>query len=270
MLMLFPLQSAVASSSAIAASIDSVSRTQPSSRRLVNPPSNRPNYVRTATAANSSSTSITSISSAPSYPSTSQTLRPSVDFSQDVLNARSARQRATEELNYYFEELRGYCPIHFGYHQELKRCTDWQCDRFDDFAEWTRYPNFKSHFRFAKYTYCYECGAPNNSGSKNYFALPVHKPFPLTDRCEWAHFVYRTIFAVWHRADISPVLCEGFDAPAHDLDRFAQWASHDPSDPLATQYFNGLAFFMAYCRGQTDVGGTLEHMSSLVERFYMD
>lgn len=243
------LQGAVASSSKMAPPVANTYHQEPSRK-----------------ARDSSLTHVAPTSSSTSLPSSSRILRPIVDLSLRVADARASRQRLSAELSYYFEELRGYCPIHFGYHEVLQQCSDWQCDKYNDWADWSLYKEFKQQFRFAKYTYCYDCRAPNNSEARNYFALSVHEPFPLTKKCPWAHFVFRTIFVVWHRPDVSPALCEMFNAPLHDLDLFAKWASEDPSDNLATEYFNGLAFFMAYCRAQAQESGPLEHLMSMLER----
>ena len=194
-------------------------------------------------------------------------MRTIVDRSGDVVAARLSRQRMTAELNDYFEEVVGLCPVHFGYHNSLRKCLDYNCDRHSDFAPWELYPNFKARFRFDPFTYCYSCGAPNDQPDNNFYQLPCH-PFPVEMPCKWSHFVFRTIFVVWHRPDISPVLCEVTGAPPIGLEKFTAWATKDPSGTLAGEYFNGMRFFMAYCHMQTVEGGVFEHMIDMRAHAY--
>ena len=185
-------------------------------------------------------------------------MRAIVDQSQLVSHASESRKNLSAELNDYFEELKGYCPTHFG-RRILSHRVDFQCDRHNDYANRTRYPDFRNAFKFCAYTYCFACGAPNDSPDNNFFPLACH-PFPVRGSCKWAHFVYRNILAVWHRLDVAPVLCEITGAPVRNLDNFTSWAKMGPSGSLAGEYFNGLRFFMEYCRTQTNEDGVLHHL----------
>lgn len=192
-------------------------------------------------------------------------MRAMVDRSGDVVAARASREAISLELNLYFEALKGFCPVHFGSAEVLKSCDSYECDRLNPQADWSRYQDFRRSFDFAKYTYCYRCGAPNDQESHNYFALECHPmPYP-GGGCPWNHLIFKTIFVLWHRADLIGALCDDLDIKARSLDEFAAWATEDIGGNMSPHYYNGIRMFISYCRYQKRAGFALEALFSLDE-----
>ncbi|KAF7965750.1 hypothetical protein HWV62_42010 [Athelia sp. TMB] len=230
----------------------------PESRRSANTPSS------SQSSAPSSSSSAPS-SSTPSMLSSLPGSRPMEDRSQAYKDSRDRRQAISSQLNVYLPALRNACLIHFGYWDELADCAAYFCDKQNPVADWDAYEKFRRSFQFAKYSYCFNCGTPNDTKKHNYFQPDAHRNIPTSD-CVWKHLVFKTLFVIWHRTD--SLRQEMFEAhgidPRCTLDEFAEWATKDLEANRSGGYYNGLEFFMSFCSWQTTEGQAFDGMG-LVE-----
>lgn len=183
-----------------------------------------------------------------SHPSSISQMPPMVDHSQGVRATIAGRQDMTKRLNTYMEALSRMCPTHFAGFDTLKDCATPSCDELNPRAEWAEYKRFKDHFQFARYTYCFFCGTPNDTASQDYFQPSCHLNVTPSS-CRWKGFVFKTLFILWHRSDAARV--ELFDRHGipHSvtLDEFAQWAVEDLHDNSSPHYYNGLSLFVSFC-----------------------
>lgn len=195
------------------------------------------------------SSSLTSISSnSAKGGGVSSSLRSQLPLQQDKreeINAAERNRRALSvAIDEVFPKLLPFCPIHFGALGELVECGS-RCGLID----MSSYQLFRNEFRFGKYTYCYACGAPNNSPKTHYYQPPFHNSewYQSKDACPYAHIMFKVIFALWRRDDLRPLFCEELGIVARDADGFTEWAITDHNNLQATTYFNGMTLLLWYC-----------------------
>lgn len=181
-------------------------------------------------------------------------MRPIMDRSQDVRDAAENRRAISARLSNYLEALDGKCIIHFAAWDTLRECTAFYCDNQLPVADWADYGVFKRAFTFERYTYCFHCGMPNDTPRNNYFQPEAHRSVTPSD-CRWKHLVFKTIFVLWNRSDLFKL--ELFEAHGNGLgdittlEDFTEWAKRDAGGNLSTNYYNGLALFVAFCDWHT-------------------
>lgn len=114
----------------------------------------------------------------------------------------------------------------------------------------SEYSEFRRAFRFGQFTYCFACGAPNDSKKAHYYPPACHEPawYKSKDVCPFAHLAFKVMFALWFRDDLRPQFCTELGIQASNLSQFTNWAIQDHNHLQATTYFNGMMLLLWYCQ----------------------
>lgn len=171
-----------------------------------------------------------------------------VDHSQTTVNRIASRKTLSKRLNRFMEPLAHACITHFAAFDVIRDCPG-PCDNLNDQAQWSDYGDFKDHFHFAPYTYCFHCGIPNDSNSSGYFQPQCHlRVFPT--QCKWKGLVFKTLFLLWsrryHEARSQIFQMHGIPADI-TLSEFGAWAAEDLAGNVSHHYYNGLNVFLNFC-----------------------
>jgi hypothetical protein len=105
----------------------------------------------------------------------------------------------------------------------------------------------KGKFKFVPYTYCYNCGMPQDRE-------PVKESPDCHHRvswgkgiiCPWADDIYIVLLSIWNTPNLHSSFLATHNMP-HDVsyDHFAEWVTEE--DALAGEYFKGLEGFVWFC-----------------------
>jgi hypothetical protein len=128
-------------------------------------------------------------------------------------------------------------------HAPFLECPD---DTFIVPGDWLR--SVKSLFKFEPFTYCYNCGTPqDNRGARE--APDCHRKWKYKSgqHCPWADFIFIAVWSIWN----VPVRRDAFLLrfglpPSTGYEEFAKWLVLE--DALGGKYYNGLEMYVWYCQ----------------------
>ena len=111
------------------------------------------------------------------------------------------------------------------------------------------YINFKRSFVYARFTYCYYCGSPQDQ-NWNGKAPACHKQAGFGSKpCPWADFPYAVVYSIWHTGQVREKMISNFRLEmAMSYDKFRKWCTEEYSDK--GEYTKMLEVFLWYCNEQ--------------------
>jgi hypothetical protein len=149
-------------------------------------------------------------------------------------------------LSKYLEILRGFCPVEF-----VSDCPELCAHGFNS-CQGPRPPQgeylaFKRLFKFAPYTYCFNCGTPQDHNG-NDEAPPCHRTHKYAKgvQCPWADLLFVVAYCLWQHPGLRDQLVNAFHlAPTLSLADYTEWLAGE--DKRAGEYTKLVEVFLWYC-----------------------
>lgn len=107
-----------------------------------------------------------------------------------------------------------------------------------------KYSEFKRSFKFARFTYCYKCGLPqerNRNGEQP--ACHAGVKFGSGSVCPFDSFIFKTVFCISQRDTYKHLMKHQLGAP-DEWEAFLTWVVAEPGHG---QYNNLLEAFLFFC-----------------------
>jgi hypothetical protein len=172
-------------------------------------------------------------------------------------NSQEAQQRrlaTSSRLDMFMPILRDSCPVCFACRGQVVKHTAFRECPPEISVPANEWMSFKRLFKFDKYTYCYNCGLPQDRG-------PV-KESPQCHRglrwgkgvfCPWADYVFIVLWCIWNTPSLLSPMLAAFRLPTNiTYDDFVGWVTEENS--VAGEYYHGLEAFVWFCERWTSSG----------------
>jgi hypothetical protein len=185
---------------------------------------------------------------------------PSTSFSQPLAPAngvgrrvelmeshKQERLRKTGILNASIPLLTGKCPVDFVLNGTLLEHQAYVGCDFGGVSFPSVWLPFKRIFRFKKYSYCYQCGLPQDQ-SRNGEGVACHKTVGYgRGKCLWDDLVAIVVYCIWHHAESKAGMMHRFSLPSTmTWEEFNAWAVTEV--PLTGEYYKALEVFIWFCK----------------------
>jgi len=166
---------------------------------------------------------------------------------QSAIDAQNRRLATSGKLDTFMMILKETCPACFVCFGQLVKHPAFQGCSEQMTIPQTGWVSLKRQFKFIPYTYCFNCGLPQDRG-------PI-KESPDCHRgltwgkgifCPWADYVFIVIWSIWHVSERRATFLSH-----HNLDGdisyedFLLWAMEE--DALSGEYYKALEGFVWFC-----------------------